>query len=192
VIALAIGALVGTLRTTPPEMGGANRQSLRRDLSQRAAHRADVLWFFVAPELLPKGLGDWIKQMPPPWARTSRRCCAWDLHLRARRRAGPRRINSLPRGQRMAGIAMGLTETQTYLTSPCRRPSASPRAPVSSSSPMRQPTDEFWTFMTIGALGYPARRTDAEGLRQGDGEVRSAFRSAPSRFRPCAGRAAVS
>ena len=25
------------------------------------------LWFFVFPELLPKGMGDAIKQMPPPW-----------------------------------------------------------------------------------------------------------------------------
>ena len=25
------------------------------------------LWFFVFPELLPQGLGDAIKQMPPPW-----------------------------------------------------------------------------------------------------------------------------
>src|SRR5258706_544277 len=75
------------------------------------------LWFFVVPELLPKGLGDWIKQMPPPWSSylPAVLCLGIFTSVRVAEqvRAG---INSLPRGQRMAGIAMGLTETQTYLT----------------------------------------------------------------------------
>src|SRR5437867_13185478 len=75
------------------------------------------LWFFVFPELLPAGLGDWIKRVPRPGA-----CYVpavlWlgiftSVRVAGQVRAG---INSLPRGQRMAGIAMGLTETQTYRT----------------------------------------------------------------------------
>jgi len=75
------------------------------------------LWFFVFPEFLPKGLGDWIKQMPPHWASyiPAVLCLGIFTSVRVAEqvRAG---INSLPRGQRMAGIAMGLTEAQTYRT----------------------------------------------------------------------------
>jgi len=69
------------------------------------------------PELLPKGLGDWIKQMPPPWSSylPAVLCLGIFTSVRVAEqvKAG---IMSLPRGQRMAGIAMGLTETQTYRT----------------------------------------------------------------------------
>jgi glutamate/aspartate transport system permease protein len=73
------------------------------------------LWFFVVPELLPTALGDWVKQMPPPWGSylPAVMCLAIFTSVRVAEqvRAG---INSLPRGQRMAGIANGLTETQAY------------------------------------------------------------------------------
>jgi glutamate/aspartate transport system permease protein len=73
------------------------------------------LWFFVVPELLPKALGDWIKQMPPPWSSylPAVMCLGIFTSVRVAEqvRAG---INSLPRGQRFAGTAMGLNEFQTY------------------------------------------------------------------------------
>src|SRR4051794_25956653 len=73
------------------------------------------LWFFVVPELLPKGLGDWIKQMPPPWSSylPAVMCLAIFTSVRVAEqvKAG---IFSLPQGQRMAGTAMGLKEAQTY------------------------------------------------------------------------------
>src|SRR5205085_1473192 len=63
----------------------------------------------------PKGLGDAIKQMPPPWGSfvPAVLCLAMFTSVRVAEqvRAG---INSLPRGQRMAGTAMGLTLSQTY------------------------------------------------------------------------------
>jgi glutamate/aspartate transport system permease protein len=69
----------------------------------------------VVPELLPQALGDWIKQMPPPWSSylPAVLCLGIFTSVRVAEqvRAG---INSLPRGQRMAGIATGLTETQAY------------------------------------------------------------------------------
>src|SRR5207237_941681 len=66
-------------------------------------------------ELLPKELGDWIKQMPPPWSSylPAVMCLGIFTSVRVAEqvRAG---ISSLPRGQRMAGTAMGLTQAATY------------------------------------------------------------------------------
>jgi glutamate/aspartate transport system permease protein len=73
------------------------------------------LWFFVVPELLPQAMGDWIKQMPPPWSSylPAVMCLGIFTSVRVAEqvRAG---INSLPRGQRMAGTAMGLSLAETY------------------------------------------------------------------------------
>jgi len=73
------------------------------------------LWFFVIPELLPKSIGTAIKQMSPPWASFVPAVLGLGLFTAARVaeqvRAG---IQALPRGQRMAGTAMGLTQAQTY------------------------------------------------------------------------------
>ena len=115
VIALTLGAVVGTLRTT------AHRWIVRAGNFYVEIFRnvplivQMFLWFFVVPELLPKGLGDWIKQMPPPWGSylPAVMCLAIFTSVRVAEqvRAG---INSLPRGQGLAGTAMGLTELQTY------------------------------------------------------------------------------
>ena len=115
VIALAIGAVVGTLRTTPfpwiVRLGNAYVEIFRNvPLIVQM-----FLWFFVMPELVPKALGDWIKQMPPPWGSYVPAVLCLGLFTSVRIaeqvRAG---INSLPRGQRMAGTALGLTLGQTY------------------------------------------------------------------------------
>ena len=115
VIALAIGAIVGTLRTTPlpwvVRLGNAYVEIFRNiPLIVQM-----FLWFFVMPELVPKELGDWIKQMPPPWGSyiPAVLCLGIFTSVRVAEqvKAG---IGSLPRGQRMAGTATGLTEAQTY------------------------------------------------------------------------------
>ena len=73
------------------------------------------LWFFVFPELLPKEAGDAIKQMPPPWGSyiPAVLCLGIFTSVRVAEqvKAG---IMSLPRGQGMAGTAMGLTQAQNY------------------------------------------------------------------------------
>jgi glutamate/aspartate transport system permease protein len=73
------------------------------------------LWFFVLPELLPKHLGDAIKQIPPPWGSFYPAVLCLGIYTSVRVaeqvRAG---IQSLPRGQGMAGTALGLTLPQTY------------------------------------------------------------------------------
>ena len=115
VIALAIGAVVGTLRTTPMpwvvRLGDAYVEIFRNvPLIVQM-----FLWFFVAPELMPKAMGDWIKQMPPPWGSYIPAVLCLGIFTSVRIaeqvRAG---INSLPRGQRMAGTALGLTLAQAY------------------------------------------------------------------------------
>jgi glutamate/aspartate transport system permease protein len=115
VIALLVGAIVGTLRTT------TNPWVVRiGDIYVEIFRNIPLLvqmflWFFVVPELLPTRLGDAIKQMPPPWAAfvPAVLCLGIFTSVRVAEqvRAG---IGSLPRGQRMAGTAMGLTQFQTY------------------------------------------------------------------------------
>ena len=116
-IALAVGAVVGTLRTTPMRWV-VRAGNLYVEIFRNVPLIVQMfLWFFVFPELLPKAAGDAVKQMPPPWGSyvPAVLCLGIFTSVRVAEqvRAG---INSLPRGQRMAGIAMGLTETQTYRT----------------------------------------------------------------------------
>ena len=115
VIALVIGSIVGTLRTTPSKWI-VRAGNLYVEIFRNVPLIVQMfLWFFVVPELLPQALGDWIKQRPPPWSMyfTAVACLGIFTSVRVAEqvRAG---INSLPRGQRMAGTAMGLTVSQTY------------------------------------------------------------------------------
>ncbi len=115
VLALAIGALVGTLRTTPMKWV-VRAGNLYVEIFRNVPLIVQMfLWFFVVPELLPRELGDWIKQIPPPWGSYVPAVLCLGIFTSVRIaeqvRAG---INSLPRGQRLAGVAMGLTETQSY------------------------------------------------------------------------------
>ena len=115
VIALAIGSVVGTLRTTPYKwvvrLGNAYVEVFRNvPLIVQM-----FLWFFVVPELLPKGLGDWIKQMPPPWGSYLPAVMCLGLYTSVRIAEQVKSgIGSLSRGQGMAGTALGLTLAQNY------------------------------------------------------------------------------
>ena len=115
VIALAVGALVGTLRTT--QMKWVVRLgNLYVEIFRNVPLIVQMfLWFFVVPELLPAALGDSIKQMAPPWGMYWPAVLCLGIFTSVRFaeqvRAG---IQSLPRGQRYAGLAMGLTLPQTY------------------------------------------------------------------------------
>ena len=115
VIALVIGAVVGTVRTTQSKWA-VRLGNLYVEIFRNIPLIVQMfLWFFVMPELLPKALGDWIKQMPPPWSSyiPAVMCLGIFTSVRVAEqvRAG---INSLPRGQRMASVATGLTEVQAY------------------------------------------------------------------------------
>src|SRR2546425_12713267 len=109
VIALAIGAAVGTLRTTPVKWA-VRLGNLYVEIFRNIPLIVQMfLWFFVFPEFLPKAAGDAIKQMPPPWGSyvPAVLCLGIFTSVRVAEqvKAG---IMSLPRGQGMAGTAVGV------------------------------------------------------------------------------------
>jgi glutamate/aspartate transport system permease protein len=113
VFALLLGALVGTMRTTPAKwmvMLGDAYVELFRNIPLLVQM---FLWFFVVPELLPKDWGTWVKQMPNAsfWTAVVALSFFTSARVAEQVRAG---IQSLPRGQLMAGTALGLTLPQTY------------------------------------------------------------------------------
>jgi len=114
-LALALGSAVGVGRTLPRrwvERLGNAYVELFRNIPLLVQM---FLWFFVLPEVMPKALGDAIKAMPPPWAAFVPAVLCLGFYTSARVaeqvRAG---VKSLPRGQHMAGTAMGLTVAQNY------------------------------------------------------------------------------
>ena len=115
VIALVLGSVVGVMRTTPSKWAvrlGNAWVELFRNIPLLVQL---FLWYFVLPELLPKALGDALKQMAPPWGSFVPAVIGLGFFTSARIaeqvRAG---IQALPRGQGMAGTALGLTLAQTY------------------------------------------------------------------------------
>lgn len=114
VIALLLGSVIGTLRTVP-HRGLAGFAAGWVELFRNIPLLVQMfLWFFVFPELLPRELSLWVKQdMPAKEFFTAAICLGLFTSSRVAEqvRSG---IQSLPRGQRMAGLAIGLTLPQTY------------------------------------------------------------------------------
>lgn len=113
VLALAIGILVGTMRTTPIRwvvMLGNGFTEVFRNIPLLVQM---FLWFFVVPELLPTAMGDWVKQLPNASFWTAVVALAFFTAARVAEqvRAG---IQSLPSGQMAAGVALGMTLPQAY------------------------------------------------------------------------------
>jgi glutamate/aspartate transport system permease protein len=115
IIALALGSVLGVLRTTPIKWAvrlGNAYVELFRNIPLLVQL---FLWYFVVPEIVPRALGDAIKAMPPPFSMFIPAVLCLGFFTAARVseqvRAG---IQSLPRGQSMAGTAMGFTVAQTY------------------------------------------------------------------------------
>ena len=115
VFALLIGAIVGTLRTTDNAWVvrlGNGYVEVFRNIPLIVQM---FLWYFVVPELLPTSWGNAVKQMNPFLNAylTAVLCLSFFTSVRVAEqvRAG---IQSLPRGQRMAATAMGLTQGQAY------------------------------------------------------------------------------
>ena len=115
VIALSIGAVVGTLRTTPLKWVARLSVAYVEVFRNVPLLVQMFLWYFVLPELLPRTLGDWMKQIPPPWGSFVPAVLCLGIYTSVRVaeqvRAG---IQSLSRDQGMAGTALGLTLPQTY------------------------------------------------------------------------------
>jgi glutamate/aspartate transport system permease protein len=114
-MALIVGLIMGVLRTVP-----------NRWLSGLAAVYVEVfrnvpllvqlfIWYFVLPELLPVSIGNAYKQLNPMLQQFMAAMICLGFFTGARVceqvRSG---INSLPRGQQAAGLALGFTLPQTY------------------------------------------------------------------------------
>ncbi len=115
VIAFILGSIVGVLRTTESKWA-VRLASAYVELFRNVPVLVQLfLWYFVLPELLPVSLGDAIKQIAPPWGSywPAVLCLGFFTSARVAEqvRAG---IQSLPRGQSMAAMALGLRPAQTY------------------------------------------------------------------------------
>ena len=113
IIALVTGSIVGVLRTLPSKTAqwiGFCYVEFFRNMPLLVQL---FLWFFVLPELLPRSAGLWMKQMSNAPFYTA--AIGVGLFMSARvavqLAAG---VESLPRGQKQAATALGLTTLQTY------------------------------------------------------------------------------
>ncbi len=113
--ALLLGTAVGVLRTVPNRAlstAGAAYVELFRNTPLLVQL---FIWYFVVPELLPPAWGNAIKQANPllqqflaAWVCLG---CFTGARVAEQVRAG---IESLPRGQKNAALALGLSLPQTY------------------------------------------------------------------------------
>jgi glutamate/aspartate transport system permease protein len=114
-MALVFGAVVGVLRTVP------NRWlSGLATVYVEAFRNVPLLvqlfsWYFVLPELLPPAWGNAYKQMNPFLQQFLAAVVCLGFFTSARVSEQVRSgIESLPRGQKNAGLALGFTLPQTY------------------------------------------------------------------------------
>ena len=125
VIAFTLGSVLGVVRTTPLRIPRAIATAYVEVFRNIPLLVQMFLWYFVMPELVPERLGNWLKQDLPNlvdlpfaqfsmWEFTAAVLCL-GLYTASRVaeqvRAG---IESLPRGQTSAGLAMGYTLPQVY------------------------------------------------------------------------------
>lgn len=115
VIASLVGGLMGVFRTVPSRLlrGIA---TLYVEVFRNIPLLVQLfIWYFVVPELAPTWLGGWVKQLHPLVQQfvSAMFCLAFFTGARIceQVRAG---IESLARGQKNAGLALGFTLTQTY------------------------------------------------------------------------------
>src|SRR5215510_15135017 len=113
IIALVTGSIVGVLRTLPSKAASWISFCYVEFFRNMPLLEQLFLWFFVLPELLPRTAGLWLKQMPNAPFYTA--AIGIGLFMSARvavqLAAG---IGSLPRGQKQAATALGLTTAQGY------------------------------------------------------------------------------
>jgi glutamate/aspartate transport system permease protein len=115
VMALVLGALMGVLRTVPSRLWSGLAAAYVELFRNVPLLVQLFIWYFVLPELLPAAWGDAYKQMDPFAQQFVAALVCLGFFTSARVceqvRSG---INSLPPGQRNAGLALGLTLPQTY------------------------------------------------------------------------------
>ncbi len=113
VIALIFGSVIGVLRTLPSRTASWIGFCWVEFFRNMPLLVQLFLWFFVLPELLPKSAGLWLKQLPnaPFWTAAIGIGFFMSARVAVQLQAG---ISSLPRGQKQAATALGLTTVQGY------------------------------------------------------------------------------
>ena len=113
IIALALGSVVGVLRTLPSKTAGRIGFAYVEFFRNMPLLVQLFLWFFVLPELVPASWGLWLKQLrdAPFYTATIGIGLFMSARVAEQLRSG---IGALPRGQQLAATALGLTTLQTY------------------------------------------------------------------------------
>ncbi|MEH2529596.1 glutamate/aspartate transport system permease protein [Bradyrhizobium sp. AZCC 1588] len=113
VIALIFGTFIGILRSLPSRTASWIGFCYVEFFRNMPLLVQLFLWFFVLPELLPRGAGLWLKQIPnaPFWTAAIGVGLFMSARVAVQLAAG---IASLPRGQKNAATALGLTTAQGY------------------------------------------------------------------------------
>lgn len=113
-MAMILGSLIGTLRTLDHPLArraGAFYVEIFRNIPLLAQL---FLWYYVIPELLPQSAQKFVKRdMADPqfWTSVIGLGCYTAARIAEQVRAG---IQSIPRGQRSAALAMGFSTGQVY------------------------------------------------------------------------------
>ncbi|MBC7719988.1 MAG: amino acid ABC transporter permease [Chitinophagaceae bacterium] len=107
VIAMVMGALVGTLRTLPNSPVLTRLANVWVELFRNVPLLVQIfIWYFVLPKIFPP-----LKNVPGFLLVVFALGFFTSARIAEQVRAG---IQALPRGQRYAGMAMGFTTAQTY------------------------------------------------------------------------------
>ena len=113
IIALVFGAVIGVMRTLPSKSAARIGFVYVEFFRNMPLLVQLFLWFFVLPELLPSSWGTWLKQLRSGPFYTA--AIGIGLFMSARVAEQLRAaIGSLPRGQKFAATALGLTTAQAY------------------------------------------------------------------------------
>ncbi len=106
-VAMVVGAVVGTLRTLPDRPGLVRLANAWVELFRNIPLLVQIfLWYFVVPAIVPV-----MKSVPSEVLVVIALGLFTSARIAEQVRAG---IQSLPRGQRYAAQALGLTTAQTY------------------------------------------------------------------------------
>jgi glutamate/aspartate transport system permease protein len=107
VIAMVVGALVGTLRTLPNSPWLTRLSNAWVELFRNVPLLVQIfIWYFVIPKIFPA-----MKDVPGFLLVVFALGFFTSARIAEQVRAG---VQALPRGQRYAGMAMGFTTAQTY------------------------------------------------------------------------------
>jgi glutamate/aspartate transport system permease protein len=112
-LAVVFGSVIGVMRTLPSQIA-QRAAAFYVELFRNIPFLVQLfLWYFVLPEVLPAAAGAWLKQLPNASFFTAIVGLAFFMSARVAEqlRSG---ISALPRGQRHASLALGMTTAQTY------------------------------------------------------------------------------